>query len=67
MQIVVCLESISSPAGVHHAGSGRHVDRPTQLVPLGAQRHPGGQSVSGANPALLQTDQPGPAGVLRPG
>lgn len=58
---------MSSPAGVHHAGSGWYADHPTQLFPLGAQRHPGGQSVSGTNPTLLQTDQPGPAGVLRPG
>ena len=58
---------VSSSAGLHNVGSGGNVDHPTQRFPLGAQRCPGGQSVSGANPALLQTDQPGSAGVLCPG
>lgn len=54
------------PAGVHHSGSGGNVDRSSQLFSLGPQLRPGGQSVFGKDSTLLQTDQPGPAGVLRP-
>ncbi|XP_029948757.1 collagen alpha-1(I) chain [Salarias fasciatus] len=53
--------------GLHHPGPGGDADHPPQQLPLGPERRPGGQGVSGADPALLQPPQPGPAGPLRPG